>query len=79
MHSCRQSVGCYPQQISVYLDELHWSDIRHLAINACLAPLITGTVVHRSNIVDGKHVITVEGIGNAKNPHPVQEVATIHG
>jgi aerobic-type carbon monoxide dehydrogenase small subunit (CoxS/CutS family) len=25
-------------------------------------------------VVEGKHVITVEGIGNAKNPHPVQEV-----
>jgi xanthine dehydrogenase iron-sulfur cluster and FAD-binding subunit A len=24
--------------------------------------------------VDGKHVITVEGIGNVNNPHPAQEV-----
>jgi xanthine dehydrogenase/oxidase len=33
-------------------------------VNACLAPLVS---------VDGKHVITVEGIGNVKRPHPAQE------
>lgn len=33
-------------------------------MNACLAPLVS---------VDGKHVITVEGIGNVKKPHPAQE------
>lgn len=33
-------------------------------MNACLAPLVS---------VDGKHVITVEGIGNTENPHPVQQ------
>lgn len=38
--------------------------IYHASVNACLAPLVS---------VDGKHVITVEGIGNAKNPHPAQE------
>lgn len=36
----------------------------HASVNACLAPLIS---------VDGKHVITVEGIGDVKNPHPVQQ------
>lgn len=36
----------------------------HASVNACLAPLVS---------VDGKHVITVEGIGNVKKPHPVQE------
>ena len=36
----------------------------HASVNACLAPLVS---------VDGKHVITVEGIGNVKNPHPAQE------
>lgn len=36
----------------------------HASVNACLAPLIS---------VDGKHVITVEGIGNVKDPHPAQE------
>ncbi|KAL9603139.1 MAG: hypothetical protein Q9219_001342 [cf. Caloplaca sp. 3 TL-2023] len=38
--------------------------IYHASVNACLAPLVS---------VDGKHVITVEGIGNAKFPHPAQE------
>ncbi|KAL2891544.1 Xanthine dehydrogenase [Ceratocystis lukuohia] len=38
--------------------------IYHASVNACLAPLVS---------VDGKHVITVEGIGNVKRPHPVQE------
>lgn len=38
--------------------------IYHASVNACLAPLIS---------VDGKHVITVEGIGNGKSPHPAQE------
>ncbi|KAF2666796.1 xanthine dehydrogenase [Microthyrium microscopicum] len=38
--------------------------IYHASVNACLAPLVS---------VDGKHVVTVEGIGNSKRPHPVQE------
>ncbi|KAK5684428.1 hypothetical protein LTS10_004296 [Elasticomyces elasticus] len=38
--------------------------IYHASINACLAPLVS---------IDGKHVITVEGIGNVKDPHPAQE------
>lgn len=38
--------------------------IYHASVNACLAPLVS---------VDGKHVITVEGIGNVKSPHPAQE------
>lgn len=36
----------------------------HASVNACLAPVIS---------VDGKHVVTVEGIGNVKNPHPAQQ------
>ncbi|RDW60482.1 putative xanthine dehydrogenase HxA [Aspergillus mulundensis] len=36
----------------------------HASINACIAPLVA---------IDGKHVITVEGIGNVKNPHAVQQ------
>ncbi|KAK9760695.1 hypothetical protein K7432_015005, partial [Basidiobolus ranarum] len=35
--------------------------IMHNSTNACLAPLCA---------MDGKHVITIEGIGNSKNPHP---------
>ncbi|KAJ5133771.1 MFS general substrate transporter [Penicillium atrosanguineum] len=38
--------------------------IYHSSVNACLAPLVS---------VDGKHVITVEGIGDVKNPHAVQQ------
>ena len=38
--------------------------IYHASVNACLAPLVS---------VDGKHVITVEGIGTVKKPHPAQE------
>ena len=33
-------------------------------MNACLAPLVS---------VDGKHVITVEGIGDVKKPHAIQQ------
>ncbi|KAI5855810.1 Molybdopterin-binding domain of aldehyde dehydrogenase-domain-containing protein [Tricharina praecox] len=45
--------------------------IYHASVNACLAPLVS---------VDGKHVITVEGIGNTAKPHPVQErIAKMHG
>lgn len=38
--------------------------IYHASVNACLAPLVS---------VDGKHVITIEGIGSVKNPHAVQQ------
>ncbi|KAK3899601.1 Molybdopterin-binding domain of aldehyde dehydrogenase-domain-containing protein [Staphylotrichum tortipilum] len=47
------------------------NQIYHASVNACLAPLAS---------VDGKHVITVEGIGNVKQPHPAQErIAKSHG
>lgn len=38
--------------------------IYHASVNACIAPLVS---------VDGKHVITVEGIGDVKNPHAIQQ------
>ncbi|KAL2116516.1 hypothetical protein VTJ04DRAFT_8684 [Mycothermus thermophilus] len=45
--------------------------IYHASVNACLAPLVS---------VDGKHVITVEGIGTSQRPHPAQErIAKSHG
>ncbi|RPA93265.1 xanthine dehydrogenase [Choiromyces venosus 120613-1] len=45
--------------------------IEHLAVNACLA-LVLG--------VEGKHVITIEALGTAANPHPLQErIAKLHG
>lgn len=45
--------------------------VKHLAVNACLFPLVG---------IDGKHVITVEGIGSVDKPHPLQErIAKLHG
>ncbi|KAL7799885.1 xanthine dehydrogenase [Trichoderma ceciliae] len=45
--------------------------IYHASVNACLAPLVS---------LDGKHVVTIEGIGNTERPHPAQErVAKSHG
>jgi xanthine dehydrogenase/oxidase len=45
--------------------------INHLTVNACLFPLVG---------VDGKHVVTVEGIGSVDRPHPLQErIAKLHG
>ncbi|KAL2202294.1 xanthine dehydrogenase [Sarocladium strictum] len=45
--------------------------IRHDAVNACLFPLVG---------VDGKGLITIEGLGSVKNPHPLQErVPKMHG
>ncbi|KAF2146658.1 uncharacterized protein K452DRAFT_314902 [Aplosporella prunicola CBS 121167] len=45
--------------------------IEYLSVNACLFPLVG---------VDGKHVITVEGLGTVANPHPLQErIAKLHG
>ncbi|KAL8335999.1 hypothetical protein RB601_000034 [Gaeumannomyces tritici] len=38
--------------------------VYHASVNACLAPLAS---------VDGKHVITIEGIGNTKKPHVAQQ------
>jgi xanthine dehydrogenase/oxidase len=45
--------------------------IQHLAINACLFPLVG---------IDGKHIVTIEGIGSVEKPHPLQErIAKLHG
>ena len=45
--------------------------VEYLSVNACIAPLVS---------VDGKHLITVEGIGTSNNPHPAQErIAKMHG
>lgn len=46
--------------------------LTHRSINACLCPLYA---------VEGKHVVTTEGIGNARDGlHPVQErLANAHG
>lgn len=38
-------------------------NLRHEAINACLAPLLS---------LDGRSIVTVEGLGDVKNMHVVQ-------
>lgn len=41
------------------------------AVNSCIVPLIS---------IDGKHLITVEGLGTTKDLHPIQErLAKFHG
>lgn len=62
-----------PTQCTVVLQSIHprTNEVQHLAINACLAPLVC---------LEGKHCITVEGIGNSDNPHPLQErMFKLHG
>jgi xanthine dehydrogenase/oxidase len=45
--------------------------VNHVSINACLFPLLG---------CEGKHIITVEGIGSVTSPHPLQErMAKMHG
>lgn len=67
---CRKSqprllVGCIAKGVKVVSQYNPTSKkIYHASVNACLAPLLS---------VDGKHVITVEGIGNVDRPHPAQE------
>jgi xanthine dehydrogenase/oxidase len=63
--------------------------VKHLAVNACLFPLIgggsvsfldAGWIADVTRTVVGKHIITIEGIGNSENPHPLQErMAKLHG
>ncbi|KAJ9607417.1 hypothetical protein H2200_008490 [Cladophialophora chaetospira] len=53
------------------LDHHHSGNLNHIAVNACLYPL-AGVI--------GKHLITIEGLGNAAQPHPIQErIAKLHG
>ncbi|KAJ7468729.1 Molybdopterin-binding domain of aldehyde dehydrogenase-domain-containing protein [Mycena latifolia] len=56
--------GCGACTVVIQSRDLATQQIQHLAVNACLAPIIS---------VDGKHVITVEGVGSQENPHPIQE------
>ncbi|KAI0022484.1 xanthine dehydrogenase [Xylariomycetidae sp. FL0641] len=45
--------------------------VRHNAVNACLFPLVG---------IDGKSLITIEGLGSVTHPHPLQErIAKMHG
>lgn len=56
--------GCGARTVVVSQLNPTTKKIYHASVNACLAPLVS---------VDGKHVITVEGIGNVDDPHPAQE------
>ncbi|KAJ2726263.1 hypothetical protein GGI07_000740 [Coemansia sp. Benny D115] len=63
--------GCGACTVMVSRYDPDENRIIHTSVNACLCPLYT---------LDGKHVITVEGLGTAKHPHPVQErIALLHG
>ncbi|KAG0207400.1 hypothetical protein BGX28_001339 [Mortierella sp. GBA30] len=56
--------GCGACTVMVSSYDQTTKHIRHENVNGCLTPLCS---------VDGKHVITIEGLGDHKNPHPVQE------
>ncbi|KAJ6490221.1 Molybdopterin-binding domain of aldehyde dehydrogenase-domain-containing protein [Mycena vitilis] len=56
--------GCGACTVVIQSRDPTTQQIQHLAVNACLAPIVS---------VDGKHVITVEGVGSPENPHPIQE------
>ncbi|KAJ2007210.1 hypothetical protein H4R26_000926, partial [Coemansia thaxteri] len=63
--------GCGACTVMVSRYDVDESRIVHASMVACLCPLAT---------VDGKHIITVEGLGTAARPHPVQErIALLHG
>ncbi|RPB08102.1 hypothetical protein P167DRAFT_494625 [Morchella conica CCBAS932] len=63
--------GCGACTIVVQQRNSTTGRIEHLSVNACLAPVIS---------VEGKHVITIEALGSAANPHPLQErIAKLHG
>lgn len=63
-HSGCGEGGCGACTIVVSQYNPTTKEIYHASVNACLAPLVS---------LDGKHCITIEGIGNTKRPHPTQE------
>ncbi|KAI8800353.1 molybdopterin binding aldehyde oxidase/xanthine dehydrogenase [Cladochytrium replicatum] len=63
--------GCGSCTVTVSSYEEKENTFVHRSVNACLAPVCS---------LDGKHVVTIEALGSAKNPHPIQEaLATSHG
>ncbi|KAJ2746556.1 hypothetical protein GGI20_001267 [Coemansia sp. BCRC 34301] len=63
--------GCGACTVMVSRYDTDSLQIVHTSVNACLCQLAT---------IDGKHVITVEGLGTSSRPHPVQErIALLHG
>lgn len=63
-HSGCSEGGCGACTVVVSQFNHTTKKIYHASVNACLAPLVS---------VDGKHVITVEGLGSSKKPHPIQQ------
>ncbi|KAJ2490425.1 hypothetical protein IWW37_003166 [Coemansia sp. RSA 2050] len=63
--------GCGACTVMVSRYDTDESRVIHASVNACLCPLVT---------IDGKHVITVEGLRMSAKPHPIQErIALLHG
>ncbi|KAJ1966806.1 hypothetical protein IWQ62_002234 [Dispira parvispora] len=63
--------GCGACTVVVASYESEMDQVAYCSTNACLLPLAS---------VDGKQLITVEGLGNSRKPHPVQErIALCHG
>ncbi|RMZ76998.1 hypothetical protein DV738_g4616, partial [Chaetothyriales sp. CBS 135597] len=63
--------GCGACTVVVsHLNPTTGGKLYHASVNACLAPLVS---------VDGKHVITIEGIGTSKSPHPAQQRIALSG
>lgn len=56
--------GCGACTVLVSCFDKNKNKVIHTSVNGCLAPLVS---------MDGKHVITIEGIGTSENPHPTQE------
>ncbi|RKO85753.1 hypothetical protein BDK51DRAFT_17584, partial [Blyttiomyces helicus] len=68
---CSEGCGCGSCTVVVESFDYATDQVVTNSVNSCLAPACS---------VDGKHVITIEGLGNAKNPHVVQTViAEAHG
>lgn len=63
--------GCGACTVMVSRYNPNTQKVDHRAVNACLALLPS---------LDGAHVVTVEGLGNSKNPHAIQRrIAEFHG
>ncbi|RKO85894.1 2Fe-2S ferredoxin-type domain-containing protein [Blyttiomyces helicus] len=68
---CSEGCGCGSCTVVVESFDYATQKVVTNSVNSCLAPACS---------VDGKHVITIEGLGNAKKPHIVQTViADAHG
>lgn len=66
-----QEGGCGACTVTVSEWDAEEQKAHHYAINGCIVPIIS---------LDGKHLITVEGIGTSSMPHAAQErIAKFHG